>query len=96
MKIPEVELSDCSRCGVCVDLCPAVFQMSDAGFIRVADLSEYPEAEVDEAVKHCPEDCISWQSFAVCHDEDHQGRLRQVHAANKNQSCIGSCPGEDG
>ena len=63
MKIPVVELGDCTQCGGCVELCPAVFQVTDAGFIWVADLSEYPEAEVDEAIKHCPEDCISWQSL---------------------------------
>ncbi|RJP44101.1 MAG: ferredoxin [Desulfobacteraceae bacterium] len=61
MKIPVVELSNCNRCGVCADLCPSAFQMTDAGFVWVADLPEYPEAEVDEAIKHCPEDCISWQ-----------------------------------
>ena len=61
MKRPVVELSDCILCEVCVDVCPAVFAMNDAGYIEVADLSEYPEDDVDEAVKNCPADCIYWE-----------------------------------
>jgi ferredoxin len=25
------------------------------------DLAAYPENEVNEAIKHCPADCIDWQ-----------------------------------
>jgi ferredoxin len=60
MKTPVVELSDCIGCGVCVEVCPQVFRMNDAGYIEVAELSVYPEAEVDEAVRNCPAGCISW------------------------------------
>jgi ferredoxin len=61
MKRPVVELSDCIRCEVCRECCPAVFRMNDAGFVEVADLSEYPEDEVNEAIKNCPADCIVWE-----------------------------------
>ncbi len=61
MKRPVVELSDCIRCEVCVEACPGVFRMNDAGYVEVADLSAYPEAEVDDAIKNCPADCIFWQ-----------------------------------
>ena len=60
MKKPIVELSDCVLCEVCLESCPAVFKLNDAGFIEVADLSEYPEDEVDEVIKYCPADCIRW------------------------------------
>lgn len=60
MKIPEVDLSECIQCDVCVDVCPQVFRKTDAGYIEVADLSEYPEPEVEEAIKNCPADCIFW------------------------------------
>ena len=60
MKIPVVELSDCIKCEVCVEVCPAVFRMNDAGYIDVADLSSYPEPEVEEAIKNCPADCVHW------------------------------------
>lgn len=61
MKRPVVELSECTRCGVCVEVCPEVFGMSHAGFIMVADLESYPESLVDEAIKNCPENCIYWE-----------------------------------
>lgn len=60
MKIPVVELSDCIKCEVCVEACPRVFRLNDAGYIEVADLSEYPESEVEEAIRNCPTDCIGW------------------------------------
>ena len=61
MKIPEVDLSACIRCGVCVEVCPKVFKMNDAGFVAVADLVAYPERNVNEAIMCCPTDCIYWQ-----------------------------------
>jgi ferredoxin len=60
MKIPVVELSDCKVCGVCVEACPEVFRLNEAGYIEVIDLAGYPEKDVNEAIKHCPADCISW------------------------------------
>lgn len=61
MKRPVVELSDCIQCNVCVEACPAVFEMTDSGFINVKDLDCYPEEDVNEAIKNCPEDCIYWE-----------------------------------
>ena len=61
MKVPVVDLSRCSLCGACIEVCPSVFSMNEAGYIQVAELSAYPEAEVDEAIKYCPEDCICWE-----------------------------------
>jgi ferredoxin len=46
----------------CVSVCPEVFSMNDAGYIAVADLDDYPEACVAEAIKYCPEDVISWET----------------------------------
>jgi len=59
-KMPVVELSDCIRCDVCVEVCPSVFNKNDAGYIEVVDLSEYPEPDVEEAIKNCPADCVAW------------------------------------
>lgn len=61
MRAPVIELSDCIRCGVCVEVCPDVFSETDAGYIQVADLAEYPEDQVEEAIKNCPADCIAWE-----------------------------------
>ena len=61
MKRPVVDLSDCILCGVCVDVCPEVFVLNDAGFIQVLDCEDYPEPDVEEAIRNCPADCIDWQ-----------------------------------
>jgi ferredoxin len=58
---PVVDLADCNRCEGCIAVCPQVFFMSDAGFVDIAELDTYPAADVDEAIKNCPEDCIRWE-----------------------------------
>jgi ferredoxin len=60
MKRPVVELSDCIHCDVCVEACPAVFRLNQAGYIEVVDLDAYPAEEVDDAIRNCPADCIRW------------------------------------
>ena len=60
MPFPVVELSECIRCGICVEVCPIVFKHNAAGFIQVADLDAYPTVDVNEAIKNCPVDCIYW------------------------------------
>ncbi len=61
MKKPVIELSDCILCEICTDYCSSVFRMNDAGFVEVIELDEYPEEDVDEVIKSCREDCISWE-----------------------------------
>ena len=61
MKHPVVELSDCINCGVCIEICPDVFRMNDAGFVEVVELASYPEIDVKDAIKYCPVDCIFWE-----------------------------------
>ena len=60
MKVPVIELSDCILCEVCVAACPEVFKVNDAGYIEVVWMDEYPESDVNEAIKNCPADCIYW------------------------------------
>ncbi len=61
MKIPVVELSDCNLCGICEGVSPTVFHISDLGYVQISELDEYPEEEVDDAIKNCPADCIFWE-----------------------------------
>ena len=61
MKVPDVDLSRCSACGACIEVCTFVFRMNDAGYIEVIELTSYPETDVNEAIKYCPEDCIYWE-----------------------------------
>ena len=61
MKRPVIDLAECSRCGGCVEAYPAIFRMNDAGYVEVIEMASYPESEVAEAIKYCPEDCIHWE-----------------------------------
>ena len=51
MKIPAVDIGACTLCEGCIEVCPSVFFLNNMGYIEVAVLSEYPESEVDEAIK---------------------------------------------
>jgi ferredoxin len=61
MKIPVVDLSRCSLCGACIEVCPSVFRLNDVGYIEIIERISYPKIEVDDAIKYCPEDCIYWE-----------------------------------
>ena len=60
-RVPEVDIGQCSLCGGCIEVCPMVFRLNEAGYVEVAELSCYPEPDVEEAIKYCPEDCIYWK-----------------------------------
>ena len=60
-RTPEVDIGPCSLCGGCIEVCPMVFRLNDTGFIEVSELLRYPETDVEEAIKNCPEGCISWE-----------------------------------
>jgi ferredoxin len=61
-KIPHIDLSRCTDCDSCIEICSEVFGRSEeTGIIEVADLPNYPEKEVEEAISICPADCISWE-----------------------------------
>ena len=60
-KIPVLDLSECTNCEGCLEVCPEVFKRNDAGYIEIESLSSYPEECVREAMKYCPADCISWE-----------------------------------
>jgi ferredoxin len=57
-----VELSECILCGVCEDVCPAVFHITEAGYVEVCEMDDYPREEVDEAIRNCPASCIYWEA----------------------------------
>jgi len=61
MKVPAIDLARCVDCEGCMELCPEVFARNDAGFIEVKELDAYPVDAVEEAMKYCPADCITWE-----------------------------------
>ena len=62
MQVPVIDTWLCTRCEGCIEISPEVFRLNgDSGLVEVADLPVYPAAEVDEAIRCCPVDCISWE-----------------------------------
>lgn len=61
MKRPSVDLASCVDCEGCIALCPKVFFKNDQGKIQVYDLEAYPRECVDDCIKNCPGDCITWE-----------------------------------
>jgi len=61
-QAPVIDISECSYCESCVELCPTVFRINEeTGIIEAVELSQYPEKEVREAISCCPKDCIIWE-----------------------------------
>ncbi len=64
-RTPVIDLSRCTECQSCVEVAPEVFRYNDGtGMMEVVELPDYPLARVDEAIKNCPEDCISWEEVS--------------------------------
>jgi ferredoxin len=59
-KKPVVDQELCTSCGVCVDLCPGVFQLNDDDLAEVTDPFGASEEEIQEAIDQCPVACITW------------------------------------
>lgn len=60
-KVPAINITECSDCETCLELCPEVFVRNrETGFIEIQDLEEYPEEEIYEVMSFCPQDCISF------------------------------------
>ncbi len=61
MRKPTIEMGDCLLCEICEEVCPQVFALNDLGYVSISDLEIYPEECVDDAIRNCPADCISWE-----------------------------------
>lgn len=61
-KHPVIDIGRCTLCEGCLEVAPTVFRLIKSfGYIEVIESDEYPEKEVDEAIKICPADCIEWE-----------------------------------
>lgn len=62
---PTIDLGRCSDCRGCIEVAPKVFRYNATmGMMEVIDYRLYPKEIVDEAIKNCPKDCISWECFS--------------------------------
>lgn len=59
--IIKFNLEDCIGCGVCMQVCPNVFNLDEnAGkvFVAAAEIPENEKEGVKEAIDSCPVGCI--------------------------------------
>jgi ferredoxin len=61
-KTPTIDRSECTDCESCISLRPDIFKRNqETGCIEVAELSDYPEDDIEQVMSMCPGDCIAWQ-----------------------------------
>ena len=64
MKNAHVDPATCIGCGLCVQLCPAVFAMQDDGKSKAVNPQgddNTDEQSIQGAIDACPVTAISWQ-----------------------------------
>ncbi len=55
----KIDESLCTGCGLCVDICPEVFEMEDdVSNVKTESISSDLEEKVKEAVESCPVEAI--------------------------------------
>jgi len=64
MALKKVEIIEgCIACGLCVEICPEVFEMEDlATVIPGVNYSDY-EPQVKEAAESCPVEVIKYEKI---------------------------------
>ena len=59
---PVIDLAECNDCESCISLLPDIFKRNpETRCIEVAEISDYPEEEIEQVMSMCPGDCITWQ-----------------------------------
>ena len=54
---PVIDKALCTGCGLCVDMCPSVFQLGADGLAEVVG-TDCDQATLEEAVSSCPVNAI--------------------------------------
>ncbi len=60
----HVDKQKCLGCGICIDVCPDVFETDDEGLaqVKVAVVPAEAESSCREAAEQCPEQAIDVQA----------------------------------
>ena len=61
MKAVQVDQDTCIGCGLCVQLCPKVFEMQDDGKSKAVNPTGDDEEKIKSAIDACPVSAISWK-----------------------------------
>ncbi len=62
VRVPYIVYAECIACGVCVELCPEVFQMDEKeGYAIVSDQGGADPEIIQTAMDNCPTACIHWE-----------------------------------
>jgi len=59
MANPKVDPNLCIGCGLCIQLCPAVFELGDDGKSHVINPTGDSEENIQSAIDSCPVSAIS-------------------------------------
>ena len=54
-----VDEAVCTGCGLCVDICPEVFDVNDIATVKVAVVPSDAEDDCRDATESCPVEAIS-------------------------------------
>jgi len=55
----KIDESLCTGCGLCVDICPEIFEMEDdVSNVKIKEISSDLEEKVKEAAESCPVEAI--------------------------------------
>ena len=60
-KVPEVDQSICTSCGLCTELAAHTFRLDKNDMAEVMNPKGDPEDAVQEAIDSCPVEAISWK-----------------------------------
>lgn len=61
MKAVHVDQDTCIGCGLCVQLCPKVFEMQDDGKSKAVNPTGDDKEKIQSTIDACPVSAISWK-----------------------------------
>jgi len=59
-KVPVVDKSICTSCGLCTELAPNTFRLDNDDLAEAYNPNGDPEDVIQEAIESCPVEAISW------------------------------------